>query len=210
MGADMTKQVVSWSQESLFGLAAMRRCDAAASEAFERLQKAKSKDEKVKAVIDYVLAHQRMTAELYDRDQRARDIIDLIDSETPLDREERRRIAERLQELLFSKPAAPPCRWRHIGDDLYQSARADMMKEYLRVWAGLSAERAEEEVANHLGINIDTLIQRKKRAKRATQKLLRSVPPPVGEEAQLKAQLLKKIVDVSVATLLRHNRPPLP
>jgi hypothetical protein len=209
VGADVKERVVSWSQESLFGLAAMKRCDAAASEAFKRLQKAKSKDEKVKAVIDYVTAHRRMSEELNDRDRQAKDIIDLIDSETPLDREERRRIAERLQELLFLKPVVS-CRWQDIADDLYQSTHADMMKQYLRVWAGLSAGRAEEEVADHLGIEVGTLKTAKLRAKRAMRKLLGSVPSPVGEGAQASRRLIEKFIDGSVDTLLKSYPPPLP
>jgi hypothetical protein len=186
--------VIDWtpkSLKSLFGLAAMRRCDAVAREAFYRLENAKSKDEKVKAVIDYVVAFQRMSVELYDRDQQARDIIELIDSETPLDREGRREIAERLQELLFPKPAGSR-RGQPIADVLYQSALADMMKEYLRAWAGLSAERAEEEVANHLGDKLETLRTRKRRAKRAMRLWLKSAPAAA---------------EVLVKALLRRNRP---
>jgi hypothetical protein len=185
-----------WTEESLFGQAAKMRCREASREAFFRLGRAKSEDEKVKATIDFVVAHQRMWLELYDRDRRASDIIDLIDSETPLDREARRLIVERLQELLFQEPKG-----RRRGEDpvtgLYRSAHADMMKEYLRAWAGLSAERAEEEVANHFGEKLETLRTRKRRAKRAMRLWLKSLAPsPVAAGCE---KLL--------AVLLRRNRP---
>jgi hypothetical protein len=53
---------------------------------------------------DLVLALQRLFGELSDRDRRANEIVDLIDSETPLDGEDRCQMANELRELFFPKP----------------------------------------------------------------------------------------------------------
>jgi hypothetical protein len=155
--------VINWTQKSVLGHAAIKRYIAASREAWERLTKAKSKSEKVKAIIDFVVAAHQMS--MPDRDQRAKEIIDLIDSEIPLDREGRREISENLRLLLFPKPIDR--RRQYCADLSDQAAHADMMKDFVREGADLSATEAEQEVARYFGIDVETLKKRKLRAKRA-------------------------------------------
>jgi hypothetical protein len=159
--------------------AIIRRYLEASRGARERLRKAKSKSEKVKATIAFVAARYRMEEELNDGEQRAREIIDLIDSEKPLDRESRRMIGKELRRLFFPEPID-----HHIRDSASGSAddavgmieaaagispdqkHEDVLKGYLQSWAGLTATTAEEEVARYFGIKVEALKQREKRAGR--------------------------------------------
>jgi hypothetical protein len=161
--------VINWTQKSVLKHAAIKRYIAATREIGESLEKAKSKSEKINATIDFVVAAHRMRDELFNRDQRAKEIIDLIDSEIPLDREGRREVGEDLRLLLFPKPINQ--RRQHRADLSYQLADADMMKHCLRGWAGLSATEAEQEVAKLLGIKVEALQKRKVRARLEERKV---------------------------------------
>jgi hypothetical protein len=142
--------------------ATLKRWTSAHAEAYERVQKAKSRGEKVKATINYALALKKSEVELNDLGRIAKAMTDLIDSGTPLHREERRYISRVLRQLCSPEPTDQQRRGRanwHESDDAY------FIKHYLRKICGLTALKAEQEVADYLGISLDTLRTRKRRAK---------------------------------------------
>jgi hypothetical protein len=184
VGARVTvPRAIKWTPESLFGQAACQHYiaeSASAGEAFlKRLKKAKSKDEKVKATIDFFVGEHRRRLESYGRDQQAKEIVDLIDSESPLDREGRREISEKLRQLL-SLPL------QYSRDLSYEPIQPDPvhMKDFLQTWAGLTASEAEGEVASHLGVEAETLKKQKQRAMRETYE-------QIAEQSGISVEMLR-------------------
>jgi hypothetical protein len=143
--------------------ATIKRWVPALDEAYERVQKAKSRNEKVKATIDYALTLKKSEVELNDPGRRAKAMIDLIDSGTPLHREERRYTSGELRRLFSPEPIKK----RRPGLAHWQESHdADFIKYHLRKICDLTALEAEQEVADYLNISVETLRTRKKRAKK--------------------------------------------
>jgi hypothetical protein len=141
----------------------IRRGIAARKEAWGRLKRATSKSEKARAAIDYVVAVQKIGEVAGDREQAAKDIFALLDSDTPLDDPEDRRDLRRQLQLLFLAPTSP--RRQRFADLSHDLGFADVLKNFVRAQAGLSALEAEQEVAEYLGTNVETLRKRKVRAR---------------------------------------------
>jgi hypothetical protein len=164
---DYTKAVTDVDR-ALYGDAAMRRGDAVAREALDRWAKAKSKAERIKAAIDYVVAFQKMAEEACDPERTAKEIIALVASDTPLDCEGRHDLGRVLQRLLFPELIDP--RRRRIADRSYDIAWEETLKDHLRAMADLPACEAEQEVAGYLGISVEALRKKRVRARQEERK----------------------------------------
>jgi hypothetical protein len=88
-------------------------------------------------------------------------LIDLLESDQPLDSWTRAMIAGHLRRFFFSDSTPTKKEWRHIQD-----RTAHELIRRLRENCGMTAGDAEQHVATELGISIDALRQRLQRLRR--------------------------------------------